>query len=66
MDAILFFVVHLCNGPLWHVVFCHQTFTYTYNTIKININKNTRLPSQSLSKVVKRMAISLVLFKLFD
>lgn len=62
MDAILFFIVHLYkyNGPLRHVVFCHQTFTYAYNTINININKSTRLPNQSLSKVVKKMAFSLL------
>ena len=58
MDAILFFKVHLYNGPLRHVVFCHQTFTYAYNTINININKSTRLPNQSLSKVVRKMAFS--------
>ena len=62
MDAILFFIVHLYNGPLRHVVFCHQAFTYTYNTIiNININKSTRLPNQSLSKVVKKMAFSSLL-----
>ena len=56
MDAYcnIIFIVHLYNGPLRYVVVCHQTFTYAYNTINININKSTRLPNQSLSKVVKR------------
>lgn len=54
---MLFFIVHLYDGPLRHVVFCHQAFTYTYNTIiNIDINKSTRLPNQSLSKVVKKMS----------
>ena len=62
MDVILFFIVHLYNGPFRHVVFCHQAFTYTYSTIiNININTSTRLPNQSLSKVVKKMAFSSLL-----
>ena len=63
MDAYcnIIFIVHLYNGPLRHVVVCHQTFTYAYNTINININKSTRLPNQSLSKVVKKIAFSSLL-----
>ena len=38
-----------------------RSLMHAYNTINININKSTRLPNQSLSKVVKKMAFSSLL-----